>query len=92
MAALSFFDERIDTKTLRLMLRNLHEPSNNNELVKGNLTEDMIENKQIQCFITKASLAFFEACNISTDFLQTDPEKWENNKSFQEEKHRVQQL
>lgn len=56
LATLAFFDERIDTKALRLMVKNLHTPSSNNEVVNAILTEDNLKNKEIQGFISKDSL------------------------------------
>lgn len=92
LAALAFFDERIEIKTLRLMLKNIKIPRNENRLSKADLTQNILQNKQIQDFITEESLTFFEACNIPIDFLQTDPEKWKVDKSFLEAKRKIQQL
>lgn len=92
LSALAFFDERIDSKTLRLMLKNLHVPSNDKELIKADLKEDMLKHREIQSFISKDSLSFFETCNISTAFLYIDPEKWKTNKLFIEAKNIVDKM
>lgn len=85
LAAMSFFDVSISLDIKTKMINATKKDENKIDENKITLTKeelDTICSKDISDFITKRSLEFFEQLELSTDFLDIEPEHWAENDSY----------
>lgn len=73
LAALSFFDERLETETLRSMVRNLSRAPQKLTLSSDTRIEDLINCN---------TLKFFQKAHLHHDFIDLDPIDWPQSEVF----------
>jgi len=95
-AALSFFDKNVSIDSKIKMAQSI---KNNNcdteETKRLNIQNYNIQNileKKIENFITVDSLKFFTRFNLSTSFLDLEPQLWDTDENYKIGFHMVQQL
>ncbi|KAL4103442.1 hypothetical protein QTP88_018819 [Uroleucon formosanum] len=95
-AALSFFDKNVSIESKIKMVQSI---KNNNcdteETKRLNIQNYNIQNileKKIENFITVDSLKFFTRFNLSTNFLDLEPQLWDTDENYKIGFHMVQQL
>lgn len=90
VVAFSFFDESLEKNVKIRMASKLtaydkdYDHGEDRD-VKAVLTKEQINNildKDLDFFVTPATLRFFERFKIDTDFLMTDPDEWQRNENF----------
>ena len=82
LVALAFFDDQVSVDTKRKMLRSLTNVGIENPLKRITIDDALIQAKQIEDFVSSNTRRFFEMADVSSDFLNTDPENWEDNESY----------
>ena len=60
--------------------------------IKVDVTSADFQNKTVADFVTPRSRYFFEACNLSTDFLSFDPNDWDNRADYKKSTEFVHKL
>lgn len=92
LVALAFFDDEVSVDTKRKMIGCLTSAGIENHLKRITIDEALIQTKQIEDFVSSNTNRFFEITEISSDFLNTDPENWEDNDSYISAKCTVRSL
>lgn len=92
LIALAFFDKRVSIETKRKMILALKTEGTESNPKKAALDYDAIVNKNIEDFISTNTMNFFKITGISCEFIQKDPELWEEEESFKSAKEIVQHM
>lgn len=95
-AALAFFDKNVSIeskiKMVQLIQNNNCDTEETKRLNIQNYNIQNILEKKIENFITVDSLKFFTRFNLSTSFLDLEPQLWDTDENYKISFHMVQQL
>lgn len=93
LIGLSFFDPCVSAESKRAMAVNIREKVGVCDPPKrANLNAEDVGNMQIQDFVTQNTMKFFQCLDISTAFLDQDPETWDSRTDYVANKDVVQHL
>lgn len=92
LIAFAFFDDRISFETKRKMILALDKEGLESRPKRITLEFEAIENKNIEDFVSKNTRKFFELTGVSSEFLQKDPELWEEEESYKSAKEIVENM
>lgn len=79
--ALAFFDETIDIREKKEMIKQLSEEEKN-ENKKISISLEELKSKKLSDFVNRKTLQFFDRLSIPVDFLSAEPSEWKNHPSF----------
>ena len=80
LVGLAFFDKEVPVETKRQMVTQLKVETQIQP--RARLTIDEIEHSQLPNFVSSDTRTFFDALRIETDFLNFDPDHWDDFPSY----------
>ena len=93
LVALSFFDDQVTLETKRRMLWALHHvPGADHHMSRAAVDVSNIAEKSLEDFVTTNTRNVFHITGFLMNFLETDPETWEDDPDFRAAKQTVKSL
>ena len=83
LVGLAFFDRNIAADTKRKMVKSLQDREGDDEPLKRiKVAPRLIQESDLQDFVSQNTSGFFNKLGISTDFLEYEPETWSSREDF----------
>ena len=83
LVGLALFDSHVNSSTKRLMVRAMNEQECNPlHTKKATVILKSFRNKKLEDFVTTKSVALFQLMDLPREFLQVDPDMWEDREDF----------
>ena len=82
LVAFAFFDDDVSIEMKNKMRMALENPSEPNNIKKSTLDIAVIEQKQLDDFVTSHTKVFFEILDLPSSFLESNAENWQLNEEY----------
>ena len=82
LIALAFFDEEISIEMKNKMREALENPAEQNNIKRTTIDHAVIEQKQLNDFVTSHTKVFFEILGLPCSFLESNAENWDSNDEY----------
>ena len=82
LIALAFFDEEISIEMKNKMREALENPAEQNNIKRTTIDHAVIEQKQLNDFVTSHTKVFFEILGFPCSFLESNAENWDSNDEY----------
>uniref|UniRef100_A0A2S2PCY9 Uncharacterized protein n=1 Tax=Schizaphis graminum TaxID=13262 RepID=A0A2S2PCY9_SCHGA len=92
LIGLAFFDSKVSSEMKVNMVKSLVKKGADFPLRRITVETTAVQTVQLSDFVSKNSLILFKALDIPQDFLNQNPDTWENHKDFIDGCKRVQHL
>ena len=82
LVAFAFFDDDVSIEMKNKIRMALEKPSESNNIKKSTLNIAVIEQKQLDDFVTSHTKVFFEILELPSSFLESNAENWQLNEDY----------
>ena len=83
VVSLALFDRNVSNSMKQKIIQGLTNKGNDDPPKKVQINIQKINNSELNDFVTSKSKVIFQKLNISTSFLEKDPEFWKEDDDFQ---------